>query len=70
MENWFKDYFFKAYNWAMGHARAVETTKVRVRVGVRFQVETTKVRVRVRIRFQVETTKVRFRVGGVHLFRV
>ena len=46
MENWFKDYFFKAYNWAMGHARAVETTKVRVRVGVRFQVETTKMRVR------------------------
>ena len=49
MENWFKDYFFKAYNWAMGHARAVETTKVRVGVGVRFQA--TKVRVGVGVRF-------------------
>jgi hypothetical protein len=28
METWFKDYFYKAFDWGVNHASAVETTKV------------------------------------------
>lgn len=29
LQHWFKDHFFKAFEWALSHPSAVETTKVR-----------------------------------------